>query len=112
MWTKETVRRLLIALAVAACMALGIKELDAESDDCEGSDPGEDCAVVYYPGICGHLEPYSYWWFYFDCGNEATATSETSSYTLSSDGTRTTEITRTYADGSVIQLVLEQPAGR
>lgn len=106
--------RLLKAFFVAvllACVLMAITEAQ-ESNDCEGPDPAEDCVVVYYPGICGYLTPYSYWWYFHDCANEATATSESVTYTFAPDGALTTEVTRTYADGTLIRFWRTQRPAR
>jgi hypothetical protein len=31
------------------------------------SAQGDDDIPVQYPEICRHLEPYGWWWYFFDC---------------------------------------------
>jgi hypothetical protein len=87
-------RRLLIAFLLAIILGFAVAKV-------QGQDEGE--IIVYYPGICSVLEKYGYWYYFFAChledNNELMAQSVTQ--TLDSDGTLTTDITRTHKDGSV-----------
>lgn len=56
------VKRYLWAVLVACILALVIGKLNAS----DGRDTSTNF-VLWYPGICDTLEPYTYWWGFFGC---------------------------------------------
>lgn len=69
-----------IALVVthAAPTAIVAMQSDGTCDESDQSDE-EDCADLYVQSGCAAFEPYGYWWYFFNCHPEATATSSPSS---------------------------------
>lgn len=65
------VRRFLYAVLVAVILAASLVVLNADVNDGECDDNNEadeaDCEAVMLSGGCSVLEPYSYWWFFFNC---------------------------------------------
>ena len=92
-------------LIVAAILALTARSLKA-TDECEGDDPGEDCLIVYYPGICHYLEPGSYWYEVFLCGDLEAEGLMAESVTYSD---RRVRIDRLYEGGRHVILIAEIP---
>jgi hypothetical protein len=89
-------RRLLVAFLLAVLLGIGVAKL-------HGQDEGE--IIIYYPGICAHLEKYGYWYYFFACHMEENGLmAQSVTQTLDSDGTLTTDIYRTHKDGSVSWL--------
>jgi hypothetical protein len=85
-------RRLVVAFLLAVILGFAVAKVQG--------DDGE--IIVYYPGICSYLEKYGYWYYFFACHLEENGLqSQEVTQTLDSDGTLTTDITRTHKDGSV-----------
>jgi hypothetical protein len=99
---RDTVRRLLWALLVASLLAIGLAKLNAQDDEYQ---------PIYYPGICHYLEPYGWWWYFYDCANDNTLTMETVTVTESGDF-RVTDIRRIYLDGRMTHRLIVQPRGK
>ena len=100
-------KRFLWAVLVAGILAWGFAALNAQEEgEC---DPGDDCFVVYYPGLCHYLEPYSWWWYYWDCGNQEALVAESVEYTDTSRKRLRVRIDREYLDGRRVILIYDLP---
>lgn len=93
-------KRYLWAVLVACLLALVIGKLHARELD-------EDRLVIYYPGICDVLEPYTFWWGFFGCENRAGLVAETATYQFRPDGRVIVEIVREFQDGQRVTLIRE-----
>lgn len=116
MTRRQLVTRYLWALLVAALLAGVIGRVHADAapapppalqDECDSNDEDSTCFVIYRPGMCAHLEPYTYWWGFWGCENRNDLMSEAVTTTVT-DETITTEITRKYKHGPDTRLVREQ----
>lgn len=89
MTRSQRLRRYLWAVLVAAILASVIHRLSAD-------------IVVWRPGICAYLEPYSYWWYAFYCDQEENAELEAEAITVQpvTDELDSYHVQRRYRDGS------------
>lgn len=89
------------------------------TDDCDPNDEFSTCFVVYYPGLCHFLEPWSYWWYFWDCYSqmqtEAVASLEEETVTLRRFGRDhlRVQIERRFSDGTVqhVERLVRRPHG-
>lgn len=93
------------ALLVAAVLVITAR---AAEDECEYADDYEACLISKYPDICPHLEPYSYWWYFLDCGNVEALASVTLTDEVTTDRRRL-RLEREYLDGRRVVLMLDRP---
>jgi hypothetical protein len=90
-------KRFLWAVLVASMLALLIGRVKAN----------EASFVIYYPGICDVLEPYTYWWGFWGCEGRTDATTETVTYHFLPDGRVLVEIIREYPGGERSTVIRE-----
>lgn len=109
---RRLFRWICAVLILAALLVLSHRVFAAPQDDCDTQSPGEDCAVVYWPGICHWLEPYSYWWYAFYCDEEeAGVTAESVGTMPLTDRQDLVHVRREYVDGSVREFWFIAPHG-
>lgn len=70
----------------------------------DGDDPNDSRFLIYYPGICLVLEPWTYWWGFWGCENRTDDLMSEDVTAFNADGRRHTVIVRRYRDGSVREL--------
>jgi hypothetical protein len=114
---RPLLRLVCIALVIAALVILTLRVLDArDGGDCDGADPDESCEIVYRPGICHLLQPYSYWWYAFYCDQEQeaqaqglTVEEETSTLEPITEVHDLLTVRRRLSDGTVREFTLIVP---
>lgn len=102
-------RRFIHALILAVLLGVlfGIVNTKAEAPDCESPNPDEACMIIYYPGICSYLEPYSWWWYALNCG--AGFTAETVTYEFLPDDRLRIIVDRELPNGERLIIVYHVP---
>ena len=113
-YTTRFLKAILFALLLG-CL-LGVWQSRARAEDCDSDDPNSTCFYVYYAGLCSHMEPYSYWWYFWNCGQMQTEgmtaeasqpTRETVTYRFQPDGRVFVDILREYPGGQRSQVIRE-----
>lgn len=70
-------------------------------------EPDDDEIVVYYPGICAFLEPYSTLWYVLHCDLESELVAETVTYDFRRDGRVFVDVRREFRNGLRVHVVRE-----
>lgn len=65
--------RLLKAFLVAVILGSVFAAIARAESKQKPKDPGTQTVVVIEPSVCMFLEPYGWWWYFWDCGVLPTA---------------------------------------
>lgn len=109
--TNQRRLQLLIAFLVAGLLAIAIAQLHGAETECDPDDPNATCFVIYYPGLCGVLEPHTYWWGFWGCENRADLVAEDVSIEPLARRWWRVTIVREFADGRRV-IVVRDVKGR
>lgn len=71
------------------------------------NDPDDPGLIIYRPGMCSILEPYSYWWFFWGC-NEAGAQGAAEDDTFGAVCEPSEVVTMTHAPGGGILTTINR----
>lgn len=100
-------RRYLQALLLAVLLGCLFGVLNSQASECDPDDPNSTCFVVYWPGMCSYMEPYSYWWYFWACNERMDLVAETVTYHELPHGRFLVEILREYPGGERATLIRE-----
>ena len=98
--------------ALSASVATGLIVSAQDEYACDDNDPESCEAVIYYPGLCQQVEPYGYWYYFWNCHERdgETLAAETATIETAPDGQLTTTVERTYRTGDVRRFSRRHPS--
>lgn len=110
------IKAVLIAALLGCLFGLLASRTHAD-DGCDPENPSEVCLVIYHPGMCSWLEPYTPLWDFLNCRQEmememTAALVEQTVEAQELDAVRVLVVRRHYSDGTVREFYRFVPAKR